>query len=241
MSGSTLLGLFASVVFLARLLPQPVRTLRTGQVTGLSALASMNALVADAAWLIYGFSSGLVEVWAVSVPAIAASGWTVALLRRAARLRDLVLAGVWLAVVVACAATGALTAVLALAVAVTCGPALWSAYTHQDPQGISAGTWWIAVVEAAAWGAYGVWVHSVALELYGVTMVLTAAAVLGRLGWLAGRYRTAAAAQAAGVLPAVVQATAAQPAAVLRQTPPARPPNPLNRSGAGPGCAGPRS
>ena len=58
MSSVDALGLLASVVFLVRLLPQPVRLARRPQVVaGVSALAALQAVVAAGAWVAYGLGT----------------------------------------------------------------------------------------------------------------------------------------------------------------------------------------
>jgi uncharacterized protein with PQ loop repeat len=183
MRPSTVLALAASLVFLARLVPQPLRTLRTRRVEGVSVLAAMNSCVADAAWLTYGLWAGLPAVWLVSVPAVILSGVTSFLLRRTITRRDLLTAVGWalVVVVVAVVGLGALTLVLAGTVVVTCGPTLWSAYASRSPVGLTAWTWWLAVADSSTWGTYGLLIGDAALELYGVVMGATAAALLWRL------------------------------------------------------------
>lgn len=187
MSYSAWLGLLASLLYLIRLVPQPIRTLRTGQVAGVSGLAALNTLISDGAWLCYGLVAAVVPVWLVSIPAIAASALTVALLRRTIGRGDLAVASLWAALVVACAAGGVLTLALAATVLVTCGPALWSAYSHRHPVGLSRSTWWLAIADALAWGSYGVAIGDRALELYGVVQLLTAVAILVRLRAVSAR------------------------------------------------------
>lgn len=178
-------AVIASVLFLARLLPQPLRTLRTGQVAGLSALAALNACVADGAWLAYGLSAGVLAVWLVSIPALLTSGATVVALRvvlpGAVRGRDLLAASMWLGVVGLCALTGTLTVALSLTVVVTCGPAVWTAFSSRSPVGVSRWTWWLATADALSWGGYGMVIGDGALELYGVVLLSTAVAMLLRL------------------------------------------------------------
>jgi hypothetical protein len=144
-------------------------------------LAALNACIADGAWLSYGLSAGIVAVWLVSVPALAASAWTVVLLRRTVGLRDLLAAGAWLATVVACAWGGILTVTLWLTVVVCCGPAVWSAFSSRSPVGLSRWTWWLACADAASWGGYGVAIGDRALEMYGIVMLSTAVALLLRV------------------------------------------------------------
>ena len=187
MSASMFLACVASAIFLARLLPQPLRTLRTGGVAGVSCLAAMNALIADAAWLAYGWSAGILAVWLVSVPAVLVSAWTVVLVRRAVAWRDVAAAAVWLGVVLACSVGGALSAALSLTVVVCCGPTVWTAYSTRWPVGLSRWTWWLAVADGASWGTYGLVIGDGALQVYGVVMVATALAVLLRLRSVARR------------------------------------------------------
>src|SRR5690349_2612620 len=117
-----LLGWLASILFISRLLPQPVRLVRTGLPEGVSPLAAINAVVSEAAWLLYGWEAGLVPVWAVSLAALVPGIWTVALLRRQVSAGDLARAGLWLAVIVVAATTGRLGVVLGVSVLVSVGP-----------------------------------------------------------------------------------------------------------------------
>lgn len=178
---TSLLAFVASAVFLARLMPQPLRTLRTGHVEGVSAVAAMNSLIADAAWLLYGVTGRVLAVTLVSVPALLASGWTSFLLRRAVRRSDTLLSSLWLTAVVICAWTGVMTVVLSLTVVVCCGPAVWSAFRTARPDGLSRWTWWLAVADAASWGSYALLIGDRPLEMYGTVMSVTAAAMLIRL------------------------------------------------------------
>lgn len=194
---TALLATVASLVFLARLLPQPLRTFRTGEVAGVSRLAAMNALVADGAWLLYGATAGVLAVWLVSMPAVLLSGWTLLLLRRGIGWRDVAVASGWLAAVVVCALAGALPAALSLTVVVCCGPSVWSAFSTRRPIGLSRWTWWLALADATTWGAYGLAIGDRALQMYGVVLLATASAVLLRMravgarqpavaGWIPG-------------------------------------------------------
>ena len=183
MSLSTFLALVASAVFLARLLPQPIRSLRTGRIEGVSGLASMNAAVADAAWFAYGVADHLPVIWVVALPAFVIGAGTAFVLRAGISRTDLAVVAAWSAIVAGTAMAGstALNLVLAATVAVCCGPSVWSAYRSVAPEGISGLTWTIAVADATSWGLYGIVVHSVALELYAVVMGATAVAMLARV------------------------------------------------------------
>jgi hypothetical protein len=59
-------------------------------------------------------------------------------------------------------------------------PALWMAYRTPLPTGISPGTWWLAVAEAALWGFYG-WHHADAgILTFSVVALTGAVAMLAR-------------------------------------------------------------
>jgi uncharacterized protein with PQ loop repeat len=175
------LGLLASGVFLVRLLPQPVRLARTGVASGVSPLAALNSMLTMIAWVSYGLIAGLPLVWVVSVVALVPGVWTVLLLRRDATRRDLTWAGAWLAVQVLAAATGLLVAVLAAGVVVTQGPQVLRAVRESDLTGLATATWWLSLLDASTWGAYGLAVGDAALVAYGVVLASSACIVLGRI------------------------------------------------------------
>jgi hypothetical protein len=52
---------------------------------------------------------------------------------------------------------------------------------HHSPDGLSHYTWWVAILDASAWGGYGITIHNLALEIYGVVLVSTAVTILLRL------------------------------------------------------------
>ena len=175
------LGLLASCVFLARLLPQPIRLARTGVASGVSPLAALNSMLTMVAWVSYGLIVGLPLVWVVSVIALVPGIWTVLLLRRDVSRRDLSWAGGWLALQVVAALCGLLVGVLAVGVLVTQGPQVLRALRESDLRGLSASTWWLSIVDAATWGAYGLAVGDPALVGYGLVLSTSAIIVLTRI------------------------------------------------------------
>jgi len=180
---ATVLALVASAVFLVRLLPQPIRLARTGSVSGVSALAALTSVLTTTGWLAYGLWAGLPVVWAVSVVALIPGIWTVVLLRRETTRLDVAAAGSWLGVQVAAAVVGLFAAVLAAGVLVTQGPQVVKSIRESDLSGIAPATWWISVLDAATWGAYGVAIGDAALMGYGVVLMVSAAIVLSRVYW----------------------------------------------------------
>jgi uncharacterized protein with PQ loop repeat len=177
------LAVIAPLVYLVRLLPQPVRLWRTGVAAGVSPLAAMNGVIGDIGWLAYGLSAGLPAVWAVSAVALVPATWTVALLRRRVVRTDLVIAGAWAAVLVVSAGLGVVGITLALGVLITQGPQVWAAIRSRDLRGIAPGTWWLSVLDALTWGSYGAAVGDEALMLYGMVLIVSATIVLGRIHW----------------------------------------------------------
>lgn len=183
MSRTDLLALVASGIFLIRLLPQPFRLARGGGVSGVSALAALNAVVSACAWTAYGLQADLVVVWAVSVLALVPGIWQGVLLRREIRRRDLSWTGLYIVVLLLAAALGFLGVALAGTVLVTAGPQLRIAVTQDDLRGLAPATWWVGIFDATAWGLYGLAISDPALLGYFVVLVATAVVILSRIHW----------------------------------------------------------
>mgnify|MGYP001217073457 FL=1 len=183
MDSTDVLGIVASAVFLARLTPQPVRLARSGVADGVSPLAALNAVIAALAWLVYGLVADDPVVWIVSMVAVVPGVWAVLLLRRRTALADLLAAGAWAGIVVASAAAGFLAAALAMGVVVSQGPQVWQAVREHDLSGLSPATWWLSILDAATWGAYGIAVGDPALKGYAIVLTLSAVVVLARISW----------------------------------------------------------
>ena len=181
MSASAHLAIVASAIYLVRLLPQPIKTLRTGKAEGASWLGAANTLIADGAWFAYGLTAHIPPVWLVSIPAVAASAWTVALLRNEITAVNAAVAAAWLSTVLVAAEAGVLGAVLTGTVLVTGGPHLVSAFRSREPAGVSRTTWRIAIADALSWGLYGFAIGNVALKGYGLALLATAILMLLRL------------------------------------------------------------
>jgi uncharacterized protein with PQ loop repeat len=175
------LGWLATVAFLVRLLPQPLRLIRTGVPDGVSCIAVMNIALTELAWLLYGFIEGLVPVWAVSLPALPLGLWTVVLLRHRITRRDLVVSGLWLGAIGVGFLTGTLAVILAVSVLVNYGPQVLTAIRGDHLEGLAPATWLLALVDAGLWGAYGVAVGDPALLGYCVILTLFALIILWRI------------------------------------------------------------
>jgi uncharacterized protein with PQ loop repeat len=175
------LGWLATVAFLVRLLPQPLRLIRTGVPDGVSCIAAMNIALTELAWLLYGLIEGLVPVWVVSVPALPLGAWTVVLLRRQITRRDLLVSGSWFAVIVLGFVTGTLAVILAASVLVNYGPQVLTAIRGHHLEGLAPVTWFLAFADAGLWGAYAVAVGDPALLGYCVILTACAATILWRI------------------------------------------------------------
>lgn len=175
------LGWLATIAFLVRLLPQPLRLARTGVPNGVSGIAVMNIALTELAWLLYGLVEGLVPVWAVSVPAFPLGMWTVVLLRDRITRSDVMVSGLWLTAIVVGFATGTLAVVLAASVVVNYGPQVLTALRGRHLEGLAPATWFLALADAGLWGAYGVAVGDPALMAYCVVMTVFALIILWRI------------------------------------------------------------
>lgn len=178
---AVLLGWLATAAFLVRLLPQPVRLVRTGVPHGVSPMAVLNIALTELAWLVYGLSEGLVPVWAVSLPAFPLGMWTVVLVRRQFTRRDLAGSSVWLLAIVVGWVTGTLAVVLAVSVLVNYGPQVVAAVRGHRLEGLAPATWYLALADAALWGAYGLAVDDPALLGYCAVLTISAAVILVRI------------------------------------------------------------
>lgn len=179
----TVLGVAAPLVFLVRLVPQPLRLARTGVDDGVSPMAAFNQLLSEGAWLTYGLIQSSLSIWLVSALALFPSGWQVLLLLPRARRVDLLGGAVFAAAIVGAWSLGLLGAMLGASVLVTTGPQVVEALRRDDLSGIAAATWWIAIVDAALWGALGWVTDDMALVGYWAVLTLCAVTVLARVAW----------------------------------------------------------
>lgn len=181
MSAVDALAIVASVVFLVRLLPQPLRLARHGAAEGVSALAALNAVISALAWVAYGLQAQLPVVWGVSVLALVPGVWQATLLRRALGRQELAGAAAFVGALLAAAALGLLGVALGATVLVTTGPQVARALRVDDLSGVAPATWWVAIADAATWGAYGLAIGDAALVGYFVVLLASAVTVLWRI------------------------------------------------------------
>lgn len=188
MEWAAVLGWLGSALFLARLVPQPVRIWRTGQSHGVSAQSAINAAVSDTGWLLYGVAASLLPVWVCTALAIPLDLWTALLLRDKVTARHLVTAAAWGLVMLTAWIVGgavALGTVLGSSVLINHAPQVWTALRGDRLGGIAPATWCIALADAGLWGGYGLVVRDPALIAYGVILLTASLVVLFRL-WQVG-------------------------------------------------------
>lgn len=182
------LVVIANILGSAMAYPQAAKLLRTGNPEGVSAIWAGVSVSMNLWWLVYGLANslwGLVPTSAIatvlyaiivvayvrSVGRAAFGGLAVgALVFGLAPLPVLLVAG-WSAAGVT----------IGLCYGMQLFPAVVAAWRTSDLSGVAPGTWLMAWVEGAIWGAYGVFVVDGALLIGGVAGVLMATLMLVRL------------------------------------------------------------
>lgn len=186
---ANLVGLVATAVTLAQILPQIVRLVRTGRIEGVSPAWAAGGATINLGWLAYVIEG---RFW-VTIPSIifAIIIFSLALFllyRNGASIRaGLLMSGaIALACVVILQAAGwtVLGTLLGLSNGLYLGPSVVAAWRSHTPVGVSPWTWMLTVLEGVKWGFYGVLVESGPITAYGATAILLALLVLLRL-WVA--------------------------------------------------------
>jgi uncharacterized protein with PQ loop repeat len=186
---AVVLGWLGSALFLARLIPQPLRLSRTGVSHGVSSQAAVNATVSDIGWFVYGIGAALAPVWVCAGLAVPLDLWTAWLLRRTVSVATIGFGAAWaVAMALAWWIGGGigLGTVLGASVLVNHAPQVWAAVRGRDLAGIAPATWLIAIADACLWGGYGIFVHDPALITYGAVLLSAAAVVLVRIAQVGG-------------------------------------------------------
>jgi hypothetical protein len=179
-----LLAGVGTVLAFVFLVPQIVRLVAGRDVRGLSPSWAAFGLLTNLAWVAYLASRSL---WpAITAPVLALAGYAVTLWLIAARAAD----RAWIRVSVSYEALllivvflwgwGGLGVALALTSAIQLTPAVLAAYRSARPRGLSPLTWGLMVLEALAWGGYGLVTADIALIGYGVITATGSSLVLGR-------------------------------------------------------------
>lgn len=171
-----------TVVFL---LPQIAKLIRTRDPAGVSTTWAALGLVTNVAWLTYMVNARLVA--AIAAPVFMVLSYTVTLwaLARAGRHpgRSLVIGAMatgLYAVTALIAGWETLGVVLGLSYGVMVTPAVWAAYRTRNPSGISAGTWWIGLVEGVLWGYYGLFQADAGIITFSAVALVASTLILPR-------------------------------------------------------------
>ncbi len=167
------------------LLPQIVKLVKTKDSAGVSSTWPALGFVTNVGWFTYVINR---QLWAAMLaPFVTFVSYAVTLWALSRSGRDLrasaVRGAVWGILLVATtlgAGWVALGVVLGLSYGVMIAPSVWTAYRTNDPSGISPGTWWIGVAEAALWGYYGLFHSDRGIITFGVVGVIGSALILTR-------------------------------------------------------------
>jgi hypothetical protein len=174
-------GTALAVVFL---IPQMTRVVVRRDIAGLSPAWAAFGMSTNMAWVTYLVSQAL---WAALVaPVLAALAYSITLRLIATRTthRQWVrAAGPYALILVAVVSIWGwvgLGIALALTPIIQLAPGVMAAYRTRVPSGISPLTWSLAVLEAMAWGGYGLLTGDLPLIGYGVITAIGSALILSR-------------------------------------------------------------
>src|SRR6516165_2932332 len=140
MDAAAVLGWLGSALFIARLVPQPVRLFRHGVSHGVSAQSALDAVASDLGWFGYGLAAALPPVWVCAALAVPLDVWTTWLLRHKVRWSTVAFGAVWVAAMVAGWSVGGavgLGVVLGASVVVNHAPQVWTALRGDRLGGIA--------------------------------------------------------------------------------------------------------
>jgi uncharacterized protein with PQ loop repeat len=178
-------AIVATIGTVTFLIPQIVKLLRTGDSAGVSPTWASIGMVTNIGWFTYLVSQGL---WApilaplVTTVAYAITLWALVRSGRDPRRSLWIGAGWGILLVFSAASWGwsVLGVVLGFSYAVMLAPSVWEAYSTDDPSGVSPGTWWIGLAEAALYGYYGLFHADTGIMIFAVVGMLGSALMLLR-------------------------------------------------------------
>ena len=189
MSVGELLGWIGALLYVARLVPQPWHTRRSGLDAGVSTQALCNNLASDVGWVTYGLLAGLPPIWIGTSVAVVLDLATIALVRHRLRAREVAVGAAWLATLVGAWFVGgpvAMGLALGASVAVSHAPQVAAAVRGADLSGLHPATWWLALADAALWGGYGLADGDAGLVAYGLVLSAVGAVVRVRIAQTRG-------------------------------------------------------
>lgn len=185
------LVVIANVLGSAMAYPQAAKMIKTGNADGVSAVWAGVSVSMNLWWLVYGIANGL---WGlVPTSLVATVLYTIIVVAFVRSIGRDAFGGLALgALVFGLAPLPVLLVVGWQAAGITIGlcyglqlaPAVVAAWRTQELSGIAAGTWFMAWLEGAIWGAYGLYVADGALIVGAVSGILMSSLMLLRL-WVA--------------------------------------------------------
>ena len=181
------LGLLSVILAVWFALPQLLRLRRTGTAAGLSADSLANSLVSLIGWTVYGLAHGNMWVILASVAGIPATVVTLVLAFRAGARPSIQLPALWASVLLVTAVIDLVFGLSLIDIVLGCSilwfvvPAAVTAWKSADVSGLSPQTWLVLALEASVFGIYGLVGHVLADQVYAVTSLIGAAAVLSRI------------------------------------------------------------
>ena len=175
----------ATLLATAFLLPQLRKLARTGDPAGVSGTWAALGTVSNAGWFGYMVAKRLWVAAPSAVPILVFYALTLVYLRRAGtNLRGPLWRGaLWATLLTGALAYGGwdlLGVILGVSFGIQMTPSVWTAYREHRPSGISPGTWWIGIAEAALWWFYGIAHADVPLTMFGGVYFLGSVVMLAR-------------------------------------------------------------
>ncbi|HEX6912794.1 MAG TPA: hypothetical protein VF142_20470 [Longimicrobium sp.] len=171
-----------TAIGLVRAVPQLARLLRTRDAHGVSVDSAATSSIVSAAWTTYGVLTGQGAVAVASgSSAVMFALVALAALRFGRRVGEMRAAPVWLVVLAGAGLLGGargLGLLLPVSVLVANGPQLLVALRERDLSGLSPGTWLLSVLEALAWGTYGLFAGDRSILVYGTLHLATSGAIV---------------------------------------------------------------
>lgn len=189
------LVVIANVLGSAMAYPQAAKLVRTGNAEGVSPIWAGVSVSMNLWWLAYGLGNGLWGLVPTSLIATVLYGIiAVAMLRSVGRraLAGLAVGGLVFGLtplpVLFVAGWQAAGVTIGLCYGLQLTPAVLAAWRTRQLGGVAPGTWFMAWLEGAIWGIYGLYVVDGALLVGGISGVVLSSLMLVRL-WMVDELR----------------------------------------------------
>jgi len=179
---SQVLAVSASILAATFLVPQIVRSVRTGDTRGVSLTWAVFGVLTNVSWVVYLANERLWIAGFAPALAVCTYGILVVLLSRRGAVMHWGWCLAYSAVLVAATLSGnhVLGSLLVVTPVVQLIPELSAVYLHPRPHGVAEATWWLCAAEAVCWGAYGLLMGDSALVGYGIVTSLGSLMIVSR-------------------------------------------------------------